>query len=45
LSDPETARQAIVYSNAVGALTTTKPGAIAAQPTKEEVEFLLQNQN
>ncbi|ACB53516.1 fructokinase [Crocosphaera subtropica ATCC 51142] len=37
------AKQAIIYSNAVGALTTTKLGAIAAQPTQEEVETFLKN--
>ncbi len=42
LTDPEIAKQAILYSNAVGALTTTKPGAIAAQPSKEEVEIWLE---
>ncbi|MGK7939668.1 MAG: carbohydrate kinase [Crocosphaera sp.] len=43
LNDPEIARQAIIYSNAVGALTTTKPGAIAAQPNKKKVEMWLKN--
>jgi fructokinase len=43
LSDPEKAKQIVTYASAVGALTTTKPGAIAAQPTLAEVEaFLLQ---
>ncbi|MDJ0731080.1 MAG: carbohydrate kinase [Crocosphaera sp.] len=41
LNNPEIAKQGIIYSNAVGALTTTKPGAIAAQPTKEETEIWL----
>ena len=41
LNNPEIAKQTIIYSNAVGALTTTKPGAIAAQPTKQEVEIWL----
>ena len=40
-SDPEKAKQAVSYANAVGTLTTTKPGAIAAQPTAEEVESFL----
>ncbi|MEA5509580.1 carbohydrate kinase [Crocosphaera sp. UHCC 0190] len=45
LSDPKIAREAIIYASAVGALTTTQPGAIAAQPTGEEVSlFLTQNQ-
>jgi fructokinase len=39
--NPETAREAVIYASAVGALTTTQPGAIAAQPTASEVkEFL-----
>jgi fructokinase len=41
LSDPETAKQVITYASAVGALTTTRPGAIAAQPTAAEVEAFL----
>ncbi|MGK7955649.1 MAG: carbohydrate kinase [Crocosphaera sp.] len=41
LNNEEIARKTIIYSNAVGALTTTKPGAIAAQPSKEEVEIWL----
>ena len=41
--DPATARAAVTYASAVGALTATKPGAIAAQPTAAEVkEFLKQ---
>jgi fructokinase len=44
LQHPEVARNAVLYASAVGALTTTKPGAIAAQPTVREVEdFLLEN--
>lgn len=42
LHDSIIAKQAIIYSNVVGALTTTKPGAIAAQPSKEEVEIWLE---
>jgi fructokinase len=38
LQDSQAAREAIIYANAVGALTTTQPGAIAAQPTREQVE-------
>jgi fructokinase len=41
LGDPETAKQIVTYASAVGALTTTKPGAIAAQPTAAEVEAFL----
>lgn len=45
LSDPEMAKKVILYASAVGALTTTRPGAIAAQPTPAEVEaFLYLNQ-
>ncbi len=43
LKKAEIAKQAIIYSNAVGALTTTKAGAIAAQPSQEEVEIWLKN--
>ena len=43
LANPETAKRVVTYASAVGALTTMKPGAIAAQPTAAEVEaFLLQ---
>lgn len=41
LADPEIANEVVAYASAVGALTTTKPGAIAAQPTAAEVERLL----
>lgn len=41
LANPETARAVATYASAVGALTTTKPGAIAAQPTAEEVTAFL----
>ncbi|HEY9805780.1 MAG TPA: PfkB family carbohydrate kinase, partial [Candidatus Obscuribacterales bacterium] len=45
LSDPEVAKKVILYASAVGALTTTRPGAIAAQPTPAEVDaFLYLNQ-
>lgn len=38
---PESIQEAVIYASAAGALTTTKPGAIAAQPTAQEVkEFL-----
>jgi fructokinase len=42
LSDAEVAKQVITYASAAGALTTTKPGAIAAQPTAAEVEAFLE---
>jgi fructokinase len=39
----EVAHQAVIYASAVGALTTTKPGAIASQPTTQEVQMFLQD--
>jgi fructokinase len=42
LSDPAIAKEVVAYACAVGGLTTTKPGAIAAQPTAAEVEAFLQ---
>jgi fructokinase len=42
--DAEAAREAVSYASAVGALTTTKPGAIAAQPTAAVVESFLKEQ-
>jgi fructokinase len=44
LSNPETVYQIITYANAVGALTTLKAGAIAAQPTALDVEQFLRKQ-
>lgn len=45
LRDEETAKSIITYASAVGALTTIKPGAIASQPTAEEVDaFLVSHQ-
>lgn len=41
LEDPDVARTVITYASAVGALTTTRPGAIAAQPSAAEVEAFL----
>lgn len=41
--NPERARKAVIYASAVGALTTTKPGAIASQPNAVEVEAFLVN--
>ncbi len=41
LSQPVVAHDAVVYASAVGALTATRPGAIAAQPTQAEVEAFL----
>ncbi|MBW4695042.1 MAG: carbohydrate kinase [Lyngbya sp. HA4199-MV5] len=38
LTDPDVARHIVSYASAMGALTTTRPGAIAAQPTAAEVE-------
>ncbi len=44
LSDAEQAKEIVRYANAVGALTTMKPGAIASQPTAAEVEAFLASQ-
>lgn len=41
LVDAESAKNVVKYASAVGALTTLKPGAIAAQPTAQEVEAFL----
>ena len=41
LADPQTAQRVVSYASAAGALTTIKPGAIAAQPTVAEVEAFL----
>jgi fructokinase len=45
LQSPEQARQAIIFASATGALTTTRAGAIASQPSLAEAEaFLYMNQ-
>lgn len=41
LQDPVVARDMVLYASAMGALTATRPGAIAAQPTAAEVEAFL----
>ncbi len=41
LRDAEVVKKIIAYASAAGALTTLKPGAIASQPTAEEVEKFL----
>ncbi len=41
LSNPQIAQDIVRYACAVGGLTTTKSGAIAAQPSPAEVEALL----
>ena len=41
LKEPNIAQEIVTYACAVGGLTTTKPGAIAAQPTAAEVEEFL----
>ena len=41
LQDPEIAKSIVEYACAVGGLTTTKSGAIAAQPTAKEVEAFM----
>ena len=43
LANPDTAKYIVTYASAVGALTATKPGAIAAQPTATEVEEFLRS--
>ena len=41
LTDPQVVQNIVKYACAVGGLTTTKSGAIAAQPTSEMVEALM----
>lgn len=41
LTNAETAKNMVIYASAVGAITTMKAGAIAAQPTPTEVEEFL----
>jgi fructokinase len=41
ITDPEMARSIVTYASAVGGLTATRPGAIAAQPTAAEVDAFL----
>lgn len=41
LRDPQAARDVFKYACAVGSLTTTKSGAISAQPSPKEVAILL----
>ncbi len=41
LSNPQVAKDIVRYACAVGGLTTTKSGAIAAQPNPDEIEALL----
>ena len=41
LQQPGVAKQIVTYASAVGALTTTKLGAITAQPTAKEIETFL----
>jgi fructokinase len=43
LQNPDTAKEIVRFACAVGGLTTTKPGAIAAQPTLAEVDAFLQS--
>jgi fructokinase len=38
LNNPDTAREIVTYASAVGAIVTTDAGAIAPQPTAQEVE-------
>ncbi|AKG21077.1 carbohydrate kinase family protein [Calothrix sp. 336/3] len=44
LTDGEKVKSIVTYASAVGALTTMKAGAIAAQPTATEVDTFLQEQ-
>ena len=41
LEQAEEIGEIVTYASAVGALTATRPGAIAAQPTRAEVEAFL----
>jgi fructokinase len=41
LSNPEIAKQIVIFSSAVGALTTLSPGAIASQPNTAQVQAFL----
>ncbi|HAZ47033.1 MAG TPA: carbohydrate kinase [Cyanobacteria bacterium UBA11369] len=43
LSDPQAARRMVAYASAVGAMIAMKPGAIAAQPTADQVEEFLRS--
>lgn len=43
LQQPDNVKTALRYASAVGALTTMKPGAIAAQPTPSEVDEFLKS--
>ena len=45
LQQPDKIQAVLRYASAVGALTTTKPGAIAAQPTPTEVHQFLESQS
>ena len=45
LNDPGVAREIVTYACAVGGLTTTKPGAIAAQPSEAEVKAFLEERS
>ena len=41
LGKPSIAREIVTYANAVGSMTTLRPGAIASQPTAAEVDAFL----
>jgi fructokinase len=45
LANPKVAQAVVRYASAVGALTTTQAGAIAAQPTAGTVEAFLANRD
>ncbi len=44
LSEGKTYRQALQYANAVGALTTTRPGAAETLPFKDDVEKFMERE-
>lgn len=44
-SNAHSVKESIIYASAVGGLTTTRSGAIAAQPTDSEVKQFLKSQN
>ncbi len=44
LNDAQVAKEIVTYACAVGGLTTTNPGAIAAQPSEGEVKAFLEKQ-
>ncbi len=41
VADPDKLKRAVEFGTACGAFTTTKPGAIDAQPTRADAESLI----